>query len=218
MALDIKICGLKTVDAIEAAIAGGVSHCGFIFFEKSPRHIETATAAALREVIGDRAKTVAVSVDADDATLDEIISAVKPDLLQLHGSESPERVAEIRARYGIPVMKVFSIRQADDLAKIDPYRDVADRLMFDAKAPKGSEVPGGHGVAFDWRLLESLDPAIEYMLSGGINAANVAETLRRTRPNALDLSSGVESAPGVKDLAMIAAFFKALNEAVEQKV
>ncbi len=218
MALEIKICGLKTVEAVEAAIAGGASHCGFIFFEKSPRHIETAAAAELRKTIGNRAKTVAVTVNADNTYLDEIVAAVNPDLLQLHGNESPERVSEVKARYGIAVMKVFSIRGADDLSKVGPYRNVADRLMFDAKAPKGSEVPGGHGVAFDWTLLESLDPAIEYMLSGGINAANVAETLRRTRPSALDLSSGVESSPGVKDTAMIDEFFRALAEALECNV
>ena len=211
MALDIKICGLKTTEAIEAAIAGGATHCGFIFFAKSPRHIEASEAASLRQTIGERAKVVAVTVDADDAYLDEIVAVVRPDLLQLHGSESPARVAELKARYGLPVMKAFSIREPGDLDKILPYRGVADRFLFDAKPPEGSEVPGGQGIAFDWRLLEALDPDIEYMLSGGINVANAVQALSQTRASGLDLSSGVETAPGVKDPALITGFFKALS-------
>ena len=216
MAPDIKICGLKTAEAIEAAIAGGVTHCGFIFFAASPRHLEMAAAAALREIVGDRAKTVAVTVDADNAYLDKIVDLVKPGMLQLHGGESPGRVAEVKVRYGLPVMKAFSICRTGDVAGSDRYQGVADRFLFDAIAPEGSEVPGGHGVAFDWALLDSLDPAIEYMLSGGVNAANVAKALSHVRPAGLDVSSGVENAPGVKDTALIAAFFEALNEAVEQ--
>ncbi len=213
MAFDIKICGLKTEAAIEAAIDSGATQCGFIFFAKSPRHVEISQAATLRQAIAGRAALVAVTVDAEDGYLDEIVGAVKPDLLQLHGSETPGRVAEIKARYGLAVMKAFAIREAGDLNKIAPYRGIADRLLFDAKPPKDSDVPGGHGVAFDWQVLESLDPDLEYMLSGGINAANVAEALARTRPAGLDISSGVESAPGVKDTALIAAFFKALETA-----
>lgn len=212
MTLDVKICGLKTEEAIEAALAGGATHCGFIFFGKSPRHVDIPLASRLRAVIGKRATVVAVTVDADDAYLGEIVTTVRPDVLQLHGSESPERVSDLKARYSLPVTKVLAIRDADDLTKIAPYRGVADRFLFDAKPPKGAEVPGGQGVAFDWRLLETLDPDIDYMLSGGINAANVAEALAKTRPTGLDLSSGVESAPGVKDVTLIAAFFEALNQ------
>ncbi len=211
MALDVKICGLKTVDAIDCAITGGATHCGFIFFTKSPRHIDTKTAADLRKKIGSRATTVAVTVDADDAYLDDIASMVKPDLMQLHGSESPHRVAQIKAHYGIPAMKVFPVRKAGDLAGIDAYRSVADRLMFDAKAPKGSDLPGGNGVSFDWSLLDRLDPDIDYMLSGGINADNVAEAICAAKPGGIDVSSGVEAAPGVKDATLISAFFDALN-------
>lgn len=210
MALDVKICGLKTVDAIEAVIAGGATHCGLIFFKKSPRHVDLAHAMALRKIIGNRAKTVAVTVDADDIYLDEIAGAIKPDLLQLHGGESPDHVQKVKSRYGLPVMKAIAIRETSDLAAVTPYREVADRLLFDAKPPKDSEVPGGHGVAFDWSVLDSLDPDIEYMLSGGLNASNIAEALGATAPTGIDISSGVENAPGIKDTALIAAFFDAL--------
>lgn len=213
MALDVKICGLKTEDAIGAALDGGATHCGFIFFEKSPRHLEFAQAKALRPAIGGRAQLVAVTVDADDRYLDEIVASVRPDMLQLHGAETPERVAELKSRHRLPVMKALAIRDAGDMAKIDAYRDVAERFLFDAKPPKGSEVPGGHGVAFDWSLLEALDDDVDYMLSGGINAANIAEALARTRPTGIDASSGLETAPGVKDTGLIAAFFEALGKA-----
>lgn len=213
MTLDVKICGLKTEEAIEAALAGGASHCGFIFFAKSPRHVEIPLASRLRTAIGNRAAVVAVTVDADDAYLDEIVSVIQPDFLQLHGAETPERVAEVKTRYGLPAWKAFAVRDADDLVKIEPYRDIADGFLFDAKPKQGSGVPGGHGVAFDWQLLETLDPDIEYMLSGGINAANVADALARTTPTGLDLSSGVEKAPGEKDPTLIAAFFEALKQA-----
>jgi phosphoribosylanthranilate isomerase len=145
------------------------------------------------------------------------VAKVRPDMLQLHGTETPERVAAVKARYGLPVMKAFAIRGSDDLAATEAYRGVADRILFDAKPPKGSDVPGGHGVAFDWRVLETLDPNIDYMLSGGLNAANIANALAQTRPSGIDVSSGVERAPGVKDAGLIAAFFDALNAAQFQK-
>lgn len=213
MTLDIKICGLKSPEVVEAALGEGASHIGFIFFEKSPRHIELAAAAALRQAAVGRAQVVAVTVDADDARLDAIVGAMQPDILQLHGKEPPERVASVRSRYNLPVMKAFSISTAEDLAKVDAYTAVADRLLFDAKPPKGSELPGGNGVSFDWRLLAGLDPNVDYMLSGGLNAANVGDALRLAHPPGLDISSGVESQPGVKDPTLIAEFFKSIRHA-----
>jgi phosphoribosylanthranilate isomerase len=213
MPLDVKICGLKTEAALAAALAGGASHVGFIFFAKSPRYVDPAEAGRLRQLAAGKAKAVAVAVDADDATLDAIVVAMRPDLLQLHGSESPERVAALKVRHGLPVMKVFSVRTTADLDGIKAYRGVADHFMLDAKPPKGSELPGGNGVAFDWRILAGLDPDLDYMLSGGLNAGNIGEALRLANPPGIDVSSGVESAPGVKDTALIAEFFRAIRTA-----
>lgn len=210
---DIKICGLKTEEALAAALDNGASHVGFIFFAKSPRNVAPADAGRLRQAARGKAKAVAVSVDAGDAFLDEIVTAMAPDMLQLHGAESPERVAEVKTRYGLPVMKAFSLREAGDLAAVTPYRGVADRFLFDAKPPKGSELPGGNGVAFDWRILTSLDADLDYMLSGGLNADNVGAALAIANPPGLDISSGVESAPGVKDARLIAEFFQAVRAA-----
>lgn len=215
--MDIKICGLKTEEALAAALAGGASYVGFIFFPKSPRNIEPAEAGRLRRLASGKAKAVAVTVDAGDATLDGIVEAMAPDMLQLHGSESPARVTEIKARYGLPVMKALSIREKSDLDSVTAYAGVADRLLFDAKPPKGTELPGGNGMAFDWRLLEGIDPAIPYMLSGGLNVANIAEALAVARPSGIDISSGVESAPGVKDVRLIEAFFRAVAAARENR-
>jgi phosphoribosylanthranilate isomerase len=211
MSLDIKICGLKTEAALGAALAGGASHVGFIFFAKSPRYVEPAEAGRLRQLAAGKAKAVAVTVDAGDEMLDAIVEAMRPDMLQLHGSESVERVAAIKARHGLPVMKVFPVRAASDLDAIHAYRGIADRLMFDAKPPAGSELPGGNGVAFDWRILAGLDADIDYMLSGGLNAANIGEALRLANPPGIDASSGLESAPGVKEPALIAEFFRAIR-------
>jgi phosphoribosylanthranilate isomerase len=213
MTLDIKICGLKTGEALEAALAGGASHVGFIFFEKSPRNVAPTEAGRLRKAAVGRAKAVAVTVDADDAALDTIVAEMRPDMLQLHGHETPERVAEVKARHGLPVMKAFSVRDASDLANIEPYRGVADRFLFDAKPPRGAELPGGNGVPFDWRVLAALDPDIDYVLSGGLNAENIGAALSLVSPAGIDISSGVESAPGVKDVALIEAFFRAVRAA-----
>ena len=181
--------------------------------KKSPRHVSPEQAAALRQIARGRAATVAVTVDADDAMLDAIVATMQPDWLQLHGHETPERVAALKARHGLPVMKAFPVREAADLEAITPYRTIADRLLFDAKAPKGSELPGGNGVSFDWTLLDGLEPGLDYLLSGGLNAANIGAALRQTRAPGIDISSGVESAPGVKDEALIRAFFKAVRQA-----
>jgi phosphoribosylanthranilate isomerase len=210
---DIKICGLKTSEAVEKAVARGASHIGFIFFEKSPRNIEPDIAGKLADAVRGRAKIVAVTVNADNDDLDEIIALLKPDILQLHGTETPERVLNVKAIYGLPVMKALSIREADDLIGVEPYIGIADRFLFDAKPPKGSDLPGGNGVSFDWSLLAGLDADINYMLSGGLNKDNVAEALSRTGARGIDLSSGVESAPGVKDLGLIDALFDAIETA-----
>lgn len=210
-AMDIKICGLSTAEAVSAALAGGASHVGFIFFDKSPRHVDPQSAGVLRRGARGRAVAVAVTVDADDAMLDAIVAAMEPDMLQLHGRETPERVAAVKARYGLPVMKAFSVSMSADLEPVKAYRGIADRFLFDAKPPKGSTLPGGNGVAFDWRVLAGLDPSVDYMLSGGLNKANVGEALRLLSPPGIDVSSGVESAPGQKDVALIEAFLEAVS-------
>ncbi|MBP1885494.1 phosphoribosylanthranilate isomerase [Sinorhizobium mexicanum] len=217
MKTDVKICGLKTAEAVERAVALGASHTGFIFFPKSPRNIEPDDAGRLAARIRGRAKIVAVTVDAGNDDLDEIVSALNPDILQLHGSESPERVLTVKAVYGLPVMKALSIREASDLDRIGPYVGIADRFLFDAKPPAGSELPGGNGVSFDWRLLDALDGGVDYMLSGGLNASNIGEALALTGARAIDTSSGVESAPGVKDLELMEAFFDAVRRADDER-
>ena len=216
MTIDIKICGLKTEDALAAALAGGASHVGFIFFQKSPRYVLPADAGRLRQAAIGRAKAVAVTVDADDAALDTIVAEMAPDALQFHGGETPERVSAAKARYGLPVIKALSIRDAADLAAMDPYRGIADRFLFDAKPPKGAELPGGNGVPFDWRVLAALGADVDYMLSGGLNARNIGEALRLVSPAGIDISSGVESAPGIKDVGLIEAFFRAVRAAGEK--
>jgi phosphoribosylanthranilate isomerase len=213
MPLDIKICGLSTPDTLSAALDGGATHLGFIFFAKSPRNLMPAEAGRLRQAAQGRAQAVAVTVDADDALLDAIVAEMAPDMLQLHGKETPARVAEVKARHGLPVMKAFSVADKADLEKIAPFRAVADRFLFDAKPPKGAELPGGNGVSFDWTVLAGLDPSVDYMLSGGLTPGNVAEALRLVSPPGLDVSSGVESAPGVKDVGLIADFFRAVRDA-----
>ena len=215
---DVKICGLKTPEAIEAALARGASHVGFVHFPKSPRHLEIEAMAALRDLVASRAETVIVTVDPDDALIDRFLGEVRPDWLQLHGRETPERVAEIKSRVfkdGVRIMKALPVAEAGDLAAVAPYQGIADRILLDSRRPKGSHLPGGNGVAFDWTLLSphmsGLDPALPIMLSGGLDAANVGYALRIARPAGLDISSGVESAPGVKDIGRIHQFFDALD-------
>ncbi|MER8533112.1 phosphoribosylanthranilate isomerase [Mesorhizobium sp. M1005] len=217
MALDIKICGLKTDKALAAALAGGASHVGFIFFAKSSRYVEPAEAGRLREAARGRAKAVAVTVDAGDAFLDEIVEKMQPDMLQLHGAETPERVAEVKSRYGLPVMKALPVSEAADLGRVKAFIGIADRFLFDAKPPKGSELPGGNGLAFDWRILAGLDAGVDYMLSGGLNAGNIGDALRLANPPGIDVSSGVESAPGIKEPALIEQFFRAVGAARDNR-
>ncbi|WP_152046622.1 phosphoribosylanthranilate isomerase [Aureimonas psammosilenae] len=211
MALEIKICGLKTVEAIDVAVSRGATHVGFVHFAKSPRHLALNEMAALRPCIRPPVKLAVVLVDPDDALFAEIVQRVSPDILQLHGRETPERVAAVRAMTGLAVTKALSIGSGADLEAVALYRDVADHLLLDAKKPKGSELPGGNGVSFDWRLLAGLPPRTRYMLSGGISPDNVAEVIAEVSPAGIDLSSGVESAPGVKDPTLIHALFDALQ-------
>jgi phosphoribosylanthranilate isomerase len=212
MTIEIKICGLSTPEAVDRVADLNADMAGFIFFEKSPRHVAIDTAASLAERARRRGLiTVAVTVDMDDAGLDDIITRMKPDWLQLHGSESPERAAELKGRYGLPVMKAFAIREAADLQRIAPYQGIADRFLFDAKPPKGSDLPGGNGVSFDWQLLATLDGTASYMLSGGLTKDNIGEALSISGATMVDVSSGVESAPGVKDLDMMDAFVRAVQ-------
>jgi phosphoribosylanthranilate isomerase len=211
----VKICGLSTPETVAAALDNCAEMVGFIFFPKSPRNVSIEQAARLRRAAIGRSKAVAVTVDAADEALDELVRTMQPDILQLHGSETPERVAAVKVRYGLPVIKALSIRDAADLDKIAPYIGIADKFLLDAKAPKGSELPGGNGVSFDWSLLAALDPSLDYMLSGGVNAGNISEALAITHAPGLDLSSGVESAPGVKSVKLINEFFVALKAARE---
>ncbi len=210
----IKICGLSTPDTLNAALDGGVDLVGFVFFPKSPRHLTLDKAADLAAITGTRAIKVALSVDADDAALEAIVSALDPDMLQLHGHESPARVAAVRARFGLPVMKAIGVSSAGDLAGVPAYACVADRLLFDAKPPAGADLPGGNGLVFDWELLKGLDLPAPFMLSGGLDAHNVVEAALRTGAGAVDVSSGVESAPGQKDPARISAFIQTLRAGV----
>jgi len=213
MPLLVKICGLSTVETLEVALEAGADAVGFVFFPPSPRHLAYDTARALGARVKGRAEKVALSVDADDATLAAIVDALRPDALQLHGKEAPARVAAIKQRFGLPVMKAIAVATRADLAAVADYAGVADRLLFDARAPREATRPGGLGRSFDWRLLEKLDPGIPFMLSGGLDAGNVAEALRITRARAVDVSSGVERAPGEKDPDKIRAFVRAARAA-----
>jgi phosphoribosylanthranilate isomerase len=213
MPLLVKICGLKTPAALDAALEVGADMVGFVFFPPSPRNLDFETASALGEQVQGRAKKVALSVDATDAELDRVVEALKPDMLQLHGKETPERVAAVRSRFHLPVMKALPIEQRSDLTPIRLYDKVADWLLFDGRAPREATRPGGLGKTFDWSLLENLDVKIPYMLSGGLDAGNVAEALRITRAGAVDVSSGVERAPGEKDVEKIRAFIRAARAA-----
>lgn len=208
-----KICGLRTAADVEAAAAAGAGYIGLVFFAKSPRNVSVAQARALALEAPLGLAKVGLVVDADDATLDAILAEVPLDMLQLHGHESPARVAEVRARYGLPVMKAVGVAEAADLAAIADYEAVADQILLDAKAPKGAALPGGNGLAFDWQLIAGRDWRRPWMLAGGLTPFNVAEAVRRTGAVQVDVSSGVESAPGVKDAALIRAFIAAAQGA-----
>jgi len=202
----IKICGLSTSETLEAAIEAGADTVGFVFFEKSPRHLSFDKARALAGQARGRVEIAVLTVDAPDETIAAIIDAVSPNVLQLHGRETPARLVDLKRRFGLPVIKAIGVSAAGDLAAADAYAETADRLLFDAKAPKDARLPGGNGVAFDWRLIAGIAPARPWLLSGGLDPANVAEAIVVTGARGVDVSSGVESAPGVKDIAKISAF------------
>jgi phosphoribosylanthranilate isomerase len=213
MAVEIKICGLSTPEALDVALDSGADLVGFVFFPPSPRHLGFDAARALAKRVDGRARKVALSVDADDAWLAASIEALAPDMLQLHGKEPPSRVAAIRKKFGLPVMKAIAVEEKADLAAIAAYASVVDRLIFDARAPRAATRPGGLGKSFDWQLLENLNLEAPFMLSGGLDAGNVAEALRITRAPGVDVSSGVERATGEKDLDKIRAFVRAARPA-----
>ena len=213
MPLSVKICGLKTPQALDVALDSGADLVGFVFFPRSPRHLGLDAARTLGQRVQDRAGKVALTVDANDDTLLDIIAALKPDMLQLHGSETPDRVVAVRTRFGLPIMKALPIGERKDLSPIRQYARIVDRLIFDARAPKDATRPGGLGKAFDWTLLKDISADVPFMLSGGLDADNVAEALRITRAPGVDVSSGVERAPGEKDPGKIRAFIRAARVA-----
>jgi phosphoribosylanthranilate isomerase len=213
MSLTVKICGLSTPEALDVALDEGADMVGFVFFPPSPRHLAFEAARLLGERVRGRAQKVALTVDADDAWFEAIVASLRPDLLQLHGSETAARVAALKRRFGLPVMKAVPIAQKDDLVVAANYIAAADRILFDARAPKDATRPGGLGRAFDWRLLENLALGVPFMLSGGLDAGNVAEALRITKAPGVDVSSGVERAPGEKDPDKIRAFIRAARKA-----
>ena len=213
MPLLIKICGLKTPEALDVALESGADLVGFVFFPPSPRTIGWEAARTLGARVHGRAGKVALTVNATDETLGAIVEALAPDMLQLHGSEPPERVAVVRSRFGLPVMKALPIAERSDLSPIRIYAHVADRIIFDARAPEAATRPGGLGTPFDWTLLKGVDPGVPFMLSGGLDMDNVAEALRITNAPGVDVSSGVERSAGVKDPAKIRAFIRAARAA-----
>ncbi len=206
----VKICGLRTEADVLAVARAGAAYIGLNFYPASPRYVTLARARLLALAAPVGLCKVALVVDVDDATLDAIVEAMPLDMLQLHGHETPERVAQVRARYGLPVMKVIGVREAGDLAGLLDHSTIADQIMIDAKPAPGA-LPGGNGLAFDWRLLAGRRWLRPWMLAGGLTAANVAEAVRLTGAQQIDLASGVESAPGVKDVAKIAAFMAAVG-------
>ena len=211
MKVRAKLCGLTTPDDIDAAAAAGAAYIGLVFLEKSPRNvaIETARSLAIHAPAG--LAKVALVVNADDAALDRVTDRVPLDMLQLHGSESPQRVAAVKARYGLPVMKALGIASRADVARAQLYSGVADQLLLDAKPPEGEALPGGNGLSFDWRLLEGESWSVPWMLAGGLTPDNVAEAVRRSAARQVDVSSGIETAPGQKSAELMAKFVSEAN-------
>jgi phosphoribosylanthranilate isomerase len=203
MVVQVKICGLKTPDAVTAALEEGADFIGLVFYPPSPRHVEIEVAVYLANYIPDKTKIVGLFVDPDDHTLQTTLHSVRLDMIQLHGSETPERVSAIREKFGLPVMKAISVKSSEDLNSISLYESCADWLLFDAK---GETLPGGNGVAFDWSILKGRSFSKPWMLAGGLSTDNLAEALSVLSPSAIDVSSGVESAPGMKDPEKIRRF------------
>lgn len=209
MTTQVKICGLKTRDAMQAALDAGADYVGLVFFENSPRNVSIETAAELADLASGRAKIVVLLVDPGDGIVDRIMPYVAPDILQLHGTETPARVAEIKRRTGATIMKAIKVETAADAALALDYIGIADLILFDAKAPKDAILPGGNGLTFDWRVLDDVKGKVPYMLSGGLTPGNVAEAIRLTGARRVDVSSGVELNPGEKDADLIRAFVAA---------
>lgn len=210
--VSVKICGLTAPDHVRAAVDAGARYLGFNFFPKSPRFAPIEKAAILAQNVPAGVAKVALTVNFTDAEIDEIVSGVALDMLQLHGAETPERVLEVKQRYGLPVIKAIGVAEAEDLAAIDLYSEVADQLLIDAKPPRNSELPGGNGLSFDWRLLAGRKYwRRPWMLAGGLTPENVAEAVRMTGARQVDVSSGVESAPGIKDADKIRGFIDAIR-------
>jgi len=214
MTIDVKICGLKTEAALDAALENGADYVGLVFHDASPRNVDAEKARRLAAKARGKAKVVVLLVDPDDLRLAEVVAAVAPDVIQLHGAETPERVAEIAQRFQLPVLKAVKVASAADAQAALSY-DAADLILFDAKAPEDrpGALPGGNGVAFDWQVLEGVRGKLAYMLAGGLTPANVAEAIRRTGATAVDVSSGVESRPGEKDAELIRRFLHAAKTA-----
>jgi phosphoribosylanthranilate isomerase len=212
MPVHVKICGISTPEALDAAIKGGASHIGLIFFPKSPRNVSPGQAAGLAARVPAHVKTVGVFVDPASAFLDQVRAAARLDVIQLHGAERPAVVSQIRMRHGLEVWKAISVRTRADLSQAAHYRGSVDRILFDAKTPEGAALPGGMGVRFDWTLLDGYQHALPWALSGGLDARNVADAVRITRAPLIDASSGIETAPGVKSVDKIAAFLQATSQ------
>jgi len=219
MAIKVKICGLRTEDTVAAALASGADYVGLVFYPPSPRYLSPEDAAKLAQLVRGRAQVVALVVDPDDSLLEDVIRKVEPDLIQLHGKESPERAAAIRKTFGRPVMKAISVETKADADRALAYRDMVDLFLFDAKAPRdvAGALPGGNGIAFDWRALDGVRSEVRFMLSGGLNPENVAEAIRLTRPEGVDVSSGVEVRPGEKDPILIEKFIAAAKGASDRR-
>ncbi|HSM42480.1 MAG TPA: phosphoribosylanthranilate isomerase [Afifellaceae bacterium] len=211
MTTEIKICGLNDPEALETAIAEGADLAGMVFFPKSPRHVEFDAAAALAERARDRIRLVALTVDAGDALIDAVAGRVRPDMIQFHGRESPDRVREVAERTGLGTIKAVGVSGAADLARGDAYAGMCDRLLLDAKPPAGADRPGGLGEPFDWTVLEGYEPGVPWLLAGGLTPESVAGALAVSGAPGVDVSSGVESAPGVKDPALIRDFIRAVR-------
>ena len=207
----VKICGLSTAPTVAAALDAGADMLGFVFFGPSPRNIAPGVAAKLGAQVAGRAKKVALTVDADDALIDEILAALAPDILQLHGRETPARAAGLRSRTGCAIMKALGVSERADLAAARPYADAADWLLFDAKPPRDATRPGGNAATFDWSILDGFRSPLPWLLSGGLDPSNVAQALAFTGAPGVDVSSGVESSAGVKDAAKIKAFVAAVR-------
>lgn len=220
MKVDVKICGVKTLGALEAAIEAGASHFGLVFFPRSPRHVNPPQAARLARAARGRIVSVALLVDPENADIEEVLSAVDPDMIQLHGKESPERTKAIRALARRPVIKALGVGEKGDAERADAYAQAADIILFDAQPPRGQDkaLPGGNGVSFDWRLLADLKGRSRFILSGGLTPQNVAAAIAETGAAMVDVSSGVETAPGEKDAALIRAFVRAARTPIVEEI